>query len=297
MSVSGAAQQKLESLRESVASAPIVLGTDGHEVQVTISAGLASFPQDREGAAELFALADERMFQAKREGRNRVVASQNPFSRRICSRTEWPSKIDAAQQRSETAAPRRGRNIAGGLSGIAALFLRFTTFPSSLPTSFLRRLFKTAQYWSFLVVVEGLRVLQFRNPPSKRDGCVEWRKTTNGSGGPCSYEHTQSTQLRTKPNRSRKAHSKRSADPEGASGEDRRASGNRRGHHQAGDGSERSRHTDRRIALGGSAQHREPRHRSTHGISPPADVTRYCPNIAIPSGLLPTPRCTLVTCL
>jgi two-component system cell cycle response regulator len=69
-----AAQQKLESLRESVASTPIELGTRGEQVQVTISAGLASFPQDGEHAAELFALADERMFQAKREGRNRIVA-------------------------------------------------------------------------------------------------------------------------------------------------------------------------------------------------------------------------------
>jgi two-component system cell cycle response regulator len=69
-----AAQQKLESLRESVASTPIELGTRGEQVQVTISAGLASFPQDGEHAAELFALADERMFKAKREGRNRVVA-------------------------------------------------------------------------------------------------------------------------------------------------------------------------------------------------------------------------------
>jgi diguanylate cyclase (GGDEF)-like protein len=69
-----AAQQKLESLRELVASTPIALGTRGEKVQVTISAGLASFPQDGEDAAELFALADERMFQAKKEGRNRVIA-------------------------------------------------------------------------------------------------------------------------------------------------------------------------------------------------------------------------------
>jgi two-component system cell cycle response regulator len=43
---------------------------------VTISAGVASFPQDGEDAAELLAAADERMFEAKREGRNRVVAGQ-----------------------------------------------------------------------------------------------------------------------------------------------------------------------------------------------------------------------------
>jgi two-component system cell cycle response regulator len=69
-----AAQQKLESLRELVASTPIVLPTSGKELQVTISAGLATFPQDGGSTAELFALADNRMFQAKEEGRNRVVA-------------------------------------------------------------------------------------------------------------------------------------------------------------------------------------------------------------------------------
>jgi diguanylate cyclase (GGDEF)-like protein len=69
-----AAQQKMESLRESLASSPIALGTRAETIQMTISAGLATFPQDGENAAELFALADERMFQAKREGRNRVVA-------------------------------------------------------------------------------------------------------------------------------------------------------------------------------------------------------------------------------
>jgi two-component system, cell cycle response regulator len=69
-----AAQQKLESLRELVASTPIALASTGANVQVTVSAGLASFPQDGQNAAELFALADDRMFLAKREGRNRVMA-------------------------------------------------------------------------------------------------------------------------------------------------------------------------------------------------------------------------------
>ena len=68
------AQRKLEALRESIASTPIALATRGEKAHVTISAGLSSFPQDAEDASELFALADERMFQAKKEGRNRVVA-------------------------------------------------------------------------------------------------------------------------------------------------------------------------------------------------------------------------------
>jgi two-component system cell cycle response regulator len=71
-----AAQRKLESLRELVASTPMELPARGEKVQVTISAGLATFPQDGEDAVELYASADLKMFQAKKEGRNRVVASR-----------------------------------------------------------------------------------------------------------------------------------------------------------------------------------------------------------------------------
>jgi two-component system, cell cycle response regulator len=70
------AQAKIESLRETVAATPFRLGVRGEEVQVTLSAGLATFPDDGLNAADLFALADERMFQAKRDGRNRVVAAE-----------------------------------------------------------------------------------------------------------------------------------------------------------------------------------------------------------------------------
>jgi diguanylate cyclase (GGDEF)-like protein len=71
------AQQKLESVRELVAQTSFELPKRGQKVrvQVTISAGLASFPQDGETTSELFALADDRMFQAKNQGRNRVVTS------------------------------------------------------------------------------------------------------------------------------------------------------------------------------------------------------------------------------
>jgi len=68
------AARKLEALRELVASTPIPLAAREEGVYVTVSAGLASFPNDGNDAAELFAIADDRMFQAKKEGRNRVVA-------------------------------------------------------------------------------------------------------------------------------------------------------------------------------------------------------------------------------
>ncbi len=71
------AERKLEMLREAVANTPIALPSRGQVIQVTVSAGLASYPEDGEDAAELFALADDRMFRAKKEGRNRVVAGKN----------------------------------------------------------------------------------------------------------------------------------------------------------------------------------------------------------------------------
>jgi two-component system, cell cycle response regulator len=73
------ARRKVESLRETVAATRIALNSHGKTVQVTISAGLASFPQDGNDEGELFATADERMFQAKRGGRNRVMAESEPL--------------------------------------------------------------------------------------------------------------------------------------------------------------------------------------------------------------------------
>ena len=70
-----AATQKLETLRELIASTPIALNSRGETVVVTVSAGLAGLPEDGLDAVKLFARADERLFQAKREGRNRVLAN------------------------------------------------------------------------------------------------------------------------------------------------------------------------------------------------------------------------------
>jgi diguanylate cyclase (GGDEF)-like protein len=71
-----AAWQKVETVRELLADTPIALNSGNKIVGATISAGLACYPQDGIDQAELFAAADERMFQAKKEGRNRVVAGE-----------------------------------------------------------------------------------------------------------------------------------------------------------------------------------------------------------------------------
>jgi diguanylate cyclase (GGDEF)-like protein len=68
-----AAYHKLESLRGLIAGTPIKWASGDANINVTISAGMASFPQDGSHAAELFLVADERMFQAKKLGRNRVM--------------------------------------------------------------------------------------------------------------------------------------------------------------------------------------------------------------------------------
>jgi diguanylate cyclase (GGDEF)-like protein len=66
--------RKVESLRARIAGTPIELSDHRKSVRITISAGLASYPEDGADAAELFATADERMFEAKHAGRDRVVA-------------------------------------------------------------------------------------------------------------------------------------------------------------------------------------------------------------------------------
>jgi len=75
------ARRKMESLRSRIAGTLIELSSRDETVSITVSAGLAGFPRDGSDAAELLATADARLFQAKREGRNRVVASlsSNPI--------------------------------------------------------------------------------------------------------------------------------------------------------------------------------------------------------------------------
>lgn len=58
-------------LRLRVAAQPFFF--QGEKSSVTISIGIASFPQDATTASQIIRVADERLFQAKRGGRNQVV--------------------------------------------------------------------------------------------------------------------------------------------------------------------------------------------------------------------------------
>ena len=61
--------------RRTAIAATVAVGARGEKIQATVSAGLASYPEDGEDVSGLFAMADDRMFQAKRAGRNRVVGA------------------------------------------------------------------------------------------------------------------------------------------------------------------------------------------------------------------------------
>ncbi|HVA40980.1 MAG TPA: PAS domain S-box protein [Candidatus Binataceae bacterium] len=69
------AQQRAESIRAGVAR--LALKSEGGALEpVTLSLGVALFPEDGDSAESLMRAADVALYQAKREGRNRVVMSQ-----------------------------------------------------------------------------------------------------------------------------------------------------------------------------------------------------------------------------
>jgi len=68
-----AAFEKLEALRLAVARAEFTIPRHDLTAQVTLSAGVASLPDDGTDPVELLEVADKRLFEAKDGGRNRVV--------------------------------------------------------------------------------------------------------------------------------------------------------------------------------------------------------------------------------
>lgn len=64
----------LDRLREKIARESIPL-PDGNTVSVTASFGLAAFPEDGDSSADLLIAADDRLYKAKRNGKNCIIYS------------------------------------------------------------------------------------------------------------------------------------------------------------------------------------------------------------------------------
>ena len=62
----------LEKIRASIEELPFYLNGRKEKVRVTASFGLASYPDDTGDVQKLISLADERLYQAKNAGRNRI---------------------------------------------------------------------------------------------------------------------------------------------------------------------------------------------------------------------------------
>jgi diguanylate cyclase (GGDEF)-like protein len=67
-----------DRLREIVAAEPLVAG--GGVLSITLSGGVATFPEDGSDWDRLFNVADRRLYAAKRDGRNRVVGAFGTLS-------------------------------------------------------------------------------------------------------------------------------------------------------------------------------------------------------------------------
>lgn len=70
----GRAWERLESMRRAVAARPFLAEHGADPMRLTFSAGIAAWPHDGPDLSALLRRADARLRQAKREGRNRVMA-------------------------------------------------------------------------------------------------------------------------------------------------------------------------------------------------------------------------------
>lgn len=69
------ALERVEQIRQAIQSEPHEIG-DPRPVHITVSAGVAAWPQDGNTVGDLMATADRRLFQAKGAGRNCVIGPE-----------------------------------------------------------------------------------------------------------------------------------------------------------------------------------------------------------------------------
>jgi diguanylate cyclase (GGDEF)-like protein len=71
----GSGADKADLLRQTVAKLILKPPGIGHAIKLSVSAGVATYPEDGQTARALLSTADQRLLRAKQAGRNRVVAS------------------------------------------------------------------------------------------------------------------------------------------------------------------------------------------------------------------------------
>jgi diguanylate cyclase (GGDEF)-like protein len=74
------ALEVMKRLRACVAGREFPIGEDGKTVRITVSSGLAVYPQDGSTAVDLVGRADVALYEAKRQGKNTVVMSQSALA-------------------------------------------------------------------------------------------------------------------------------------------------------------------------------------------------------------------------
>ncbi|HVR81087.1 MAG TPA: GGDEF domain-containing protein [Luteimonas sp.] len=72
----GSAWERIDRVRRAIAESPFLPGRGADPQRITISAGLAAWPQDGADLSALLGSADRRLRQAKRDGCNRVIARE-----------------------------------------------------------------------------------------------------------------------------------------------------------------------------------------------------------------------------
>lgn len=73
------AQWRLEELRREIERLPIVLEGRSESASVTVSVGVAVWPDDGSSLEEALKIADARLYRAKKGGRNQIVTPRNDF--------------------------------------------------------------------------------------------------------------------------------------------------------------------------------------------------------------------------
>jgi diguanylate cyclase (GGDEF)-like protein len=86
----GRAGDLLERVRRVVAAMPIRLPGHPYPVSVTVSIGVASFPEDGATALEILACADRRLYEAKAKGRDRVIGPSTAAARPLGEQLHIP---------------------------------------------------------------------------------------------------------------------------------------------------------------------------------------------------------------